>query len=51
MEVTTRWREHYLLLSMHDDFHLNFPVILRFDIAEQTRYCINPQAFNKDAYL
>lgn len=28
VEVTTRWREHYLLLSAHDDFHLNFPAIL-----------------------
>ena len=51
MEVATRWREHYLLLSAHDDFHLNFPVILQFDIAEWTYYCINPWAFNKDAYL
>ena len=51
MEVATRWREHYLLLSAHDDFHLSFPVILQFDIAEWTHYCINPWAFNKDAYL
>jgi hypothetical protein len=50
-EVATRWREHYLLLSAHDDFRINFPAILRFDIAERTRYCINPRAFNKDAYL
>ncbi|KAF8224793.1 hypothetical protein L208DRAFT_1101022, partial [Tricholoma matsutake] len=27
-EVATRWREHYLLLSAHDDFCLNFPAIL-----------------------
>ncbi|KAF8220545.1 hypothetical protein L208DRAFT_1333210 [Tricholoma matsutake] len=51
IKIATRWREHYLFLSTHDDFCLNFPVILQFDIAEQTHYCINPWTFDKGSYL
>jgi hypothetical protein len=50
-EVSSRWKEHYLFLSAHDDFRLHFPAILSFDIAERTRYSINPRAFNKENYL
>ncbi|KAF8240141.1 hypothetical protein L208DRAFT_1385065 [Tricholoma matsutake] len=51
LEVSTRWKEHYLFLSGHDDFHLHFSAILSFDIVECMHYSINPHAFNKDNYL
>lgn len=51
LEVSARWKEHYLFLSGHDDFRLHFSAILSFDIAERTRYSINLRAFNKDNYL
>jgi hypothetical protein len=33
-EIATRWKEHFLFLSAHDDFRLHFPAILPFDVAE-----------------
>jgi hypothetical protein len=50
-EVAARWKEHYLFLSAHDDFRLHFPAVLLFDIAERSRYSINPRAFNRENYL
>jgi len=51
IEIATRWRDHYHFLSMHNDFHINFPALLQFDIKERTRYCINPCTFDKDSCL
>ena len=51
LEVSARWKEHYLFLSGHDDFYLHFSAILSFDITERMCYSINPYAFNKDNYL
>jgi hypothetical protein len=51
IEIATRWRDHYHFLSAHDDFRINFPALLQFDIEERTRYCINPRTFDKDSYL
>jgi hypothetical protein len=50
-EVAARWKEHFLFLGAHDDFRLHFSAILQFDVAERTRYSINPRAFNKENYL
>jgi len=33
-EVVSRWKDHYLFLSAHDDFQLHFPAILLFDVAK-----------------
>ncbi|GLB38818.1 hypothetical protein LshimejAT787_0506830 [Lyophyllum shimeji] len=51
IEVASRWRAHYHFLCAHDDFRLNFTAIREFDIAERTRYSINPRAHNKESYL
>jgi len=34
IEIATRWRDHYHFLSAHNDFHINFPALLQFDIEE-----------------
>jgi len=48
---TKRWHAHYLFLSKQDNFKLNFPTILKFDIEQRTNDALEPKQFNKDIYL
>jgi hypothetical protein len=48
--VQQRWNEHYRFLAGQDDFKINFPAILRFDIEQRTRYFTSPHIHNSVEY-
>ncbi|CAA7271031.1 unnamed protein product [Cyclocybe aegerita] len=49
-DISKRWKEHFSFLSGQDNFKLNFPAILRFDIEIRTKYAIEPRHHDEDAY-
>ena len=46
-----RWRDHYIFLSKQDNFRLNFPTILKFDIEQRTCYALDPKEYSEELYL